>query len=148
LKRPLDPYSYVRGHFEPIGKAKIGKGWKLRKSWKPSDNAGTREGFVNVDVLEASEPGALLTLNFRGKAIGLLVTSGPDAGVVEYSIDGSAYSSADQFTPWSAGLHLPWLVMLEDTLQEGKHRLMLRVSADKNPGSSGTACRIHQFVAN
>ena len=84
----------------------------------------------------------------RGRAIGLLVTSGPDAGIVEYSIDGSPFAQVDQYTQWSKWLHLPWVVMLDDQLKEGKHTLTLRMSADKNSGSTGTACRIHQFVAN
>ena len=89
-----------------------------------------RLGFVNVPVLEASEPGSSLKLKFSGKAIGLFVTSGPDAGIIEYSIDGSDFKSVDQFTQWSNQLHLPWLIMLEDELQEGKHILILRL-ADK-----------------
>ncbi len=87
-------------------------------------------------------------MGFEGKAIGLLVTSGPDAGIIEYSVDGSPFAEADQFTPWSGGLHLPWLVMLDDTLRDGKHRLSLRISREKDPASVGTACRIHQFVVN
>jgi len=53
---------------------------------------------VNVDVLKSSQPGAILKLRFKGKAIGLFVTSGPDAGIIEYSIDGSDFRQADQFT--------------------------------------------------
>jgi lysophospholipase L1-like esterase/pimeloyl-ACP methyl ester carboxylesterase len=147
-QKPLDPYSYIHGRFEPISKAKIGEGWVLVRNWKPSDSAGTREGFVNVDVLESSVPGSLLTLDFKGRAIGLLVTSGPDAGIVEYSVDGAPYAKADQYTQWSKWLHLPWVVMLDDQLQDGKHRLTLRISAEKNPQSLGTVCRIQQFVAN
>jgi hypothetical protein len=99
-------------------------------------------------VLESSVPGSLLTLDFKGRAIGLLVTSGPDAGIVEYSVDGAPYTKADQYTQWSKWLHLPWVVMLDDQLQDGKHRLTLRISAEKNPQSLGTVCRIQQFVAN
>ncbi len=123
-------------------------GWTLTKNWKPSDSAGTREGFVNVNVLESAVPGSFLTLDFKGRAIGLLITSGPDAGIVEYSIDGSPFAKADLSTQWSRGLHLPWVVMLNDQLQDGKHKLALRLSAEKNPASLGSACRIHQFVAN
>ena len=147
-QKPLDPFSYVHGRFEPISKAKIAKGWTLVRNWKPSDSVGTREGFVNVEVLESSVPGSLLTLDFKGRAIGILVTSGPDAGIVEYSIDGSPFAKADQYTQWSKWLHLPWVVMLDDQLQDGKHRVTVRISAEKNPQSLGTACRIHQFVAN
>ena len=99
-------------------------------------------------VLEASQPGAALKLKFSGKAIGLLITSGPDAGMLEYSVDGDPFKTSDQFTQWSKQLHLPWLIMLEDELKEGKHQLLLRISKNKNPESSGNVCRIQQFVVN
>jgi hypothetical protein len=91
---------------------------------------------------------AALKLKFSGKAIGIFVTSGPDAGIVEYSIDGSDFKAVDQFTQWSSQLHLPWLIMLDDELKEGRHTLILRTSTDKNPASKGYACRIHQFAVN
>ena len=147
-EKTLDPFSYINGHFEPVRKVKTGKGWRITNNWKPLDNAATREGFVNDDVLETSIPGATLKLRFKGKAIGLFVTSGPDAGIIEYSIDGSDFIQTDQFTQWSKGLHLPWLIMLEDELKEGKHKVILRMSADKNPASNGTVCRIHHIAVN
>lgn len=147
-EKTLDPFSYINGHFEAIEKAKPGKGWQITRNWRPSDKAGTREGFVNNDILEASQPGSILKLKFKGKAIGLFVTSGPDAGILEYSIDGSEFLKTDQFTQWSRGLHLPWLIMLADELSDGKHKLVLRLSEEKNPASTGTVCRIHRFAVN
>ena len=144
----LDSCSYIKGHFEPLEHARIGKGWQLIKDWKPIDSVSTRPGFVNVQVLEASNPGASLLLKFTGKAIGIFVTSGPDAGMIEYSIDGADFKTVDQFTQWSKQLHLPWLILLEDELKDGQHILILRTAATKNPLSIGYACRIHQFVVN
>ncbi len=144
----LDSFSYIKGHFDPLENAKLDNSWSYIKSWKPTDNVSTRSGFVNVPVLEATKPGATLKLKFAGKAIGLFITSGPDAGLLEYSIDGSDFKAIDQFTQWSRQLHLPWVIMLDDELTEGKHTLVLRVASDKNPVSTGNACRIHQFVVN
>ncbi len=146
--KPLDHFSYINGHFEPLAKAKTGDGWNLIKNWKPNDKTSTRAGFVNVPVLETTQPHASLKLKFRGTAIGLFVTSGPDAGIVEYSIDGSDFKTVDQFTQWSKQLHLPWLIMLDDELKDSKHTLILRMSAGKNPQSIGNSCRIHQFAVN
>jgi len=146
--KTLDSCSYISGHFEPLEHARLGKGWKLIKDWKPIDKVSTRPGFVNVPILEANKPGASLKLRFSGKAIGLFVTSGPDAGMVEYSIDGSDFKPVDQFTQWSRQLHLPWLIVLDDELKAGKHILILRIAAAKNPSSNGNVCRIHQFVVN
>ena len=147
-QKTLDPYSYVNGHFEPIEKAKTAKGWKLVKNWNPVDKVATRPGFVNDPILEASIPDATLKLKFYGKAIGIFITSGPDAGILEYSIDGSDFKSVDQFTQWSKQLHLPWLILLEDELQNGKHTLVLKTSKAKNPLSIGHVSRIHEFVVN
>ena len=146
--KTLDSYSYVKGHYESIKNARLKSGWKLITNWKPANKGGTREGFVNVPILEATQPGALLKLKFTGTAIGLFVTSGPDAGILEYSIDGADFKRADQFTQWSDQLHLPWLIILEDQLPDGKHILQLKVSAEKNKRSTGYACRIHQFAVN
>jgi pimeloyl-ACP methyl ester carboxylesterase len=146
--KTLDPYSYIYGKFEPPENAKPGSGWKIIKKWSPNDKTPTRPGFVNVPVLEATSPGSSLKLKFNGKAIGLFVTSGPDAGMLEYSIDGSDFRVVDQFTKWSRQLHLPWLILLDDELRDMTHTLILRVARDKNPESKGNVCRIHQFVVN
>ena len=143
-----DNYSYIKGHFLPLSNAKTLYGWKIVENWRPGHDVPVREGFVDVPVLEAIQAGASLELSFRGKAIGLFVTSGPDAGIVEFSIDGSEFRAVDQFTKWSTQLHLPWLIMLDDELENGRHRLILRISAEKNKESTGNACRIHQFVVN
>lgn len=144
----LDPFSYINGHFKPTGSAKLKTGWKLIRRWEPADNVSTREGFVNDQILEATQPGAELKLKFKGTAIGLFITSGPDAGILEYSIDGKEYRKADQFTQWSRLLHLPWLLVLEDELENRSHTLLLRTSAANNPASIGHASRIHQFAVN
>jgi pimeloyl-ACP methyl ester carboxylesterase/lysophospholipase L1-like esterase len=144
----LDSCSYINGHFEPLDHARIGKEWKLIKGWSPTDSIPTREGFVNDEILEACSPEGSLLLKFSGRAIGIFVTSGPDAGMIEYSIDGAEFKTVDQFTEWSNQLHLPWLILLEDELSVGNHLLILRIAATKNPKSLGYACRIHQFVVN
>ncbi|HPT20864.1 MAG TPA: GDSL-type esterase/lipase family protein [Bacteroidales bacterium] len=144
----LDQFSYINGHFGPVKNAKLVNGWKFVKNWNPGDNVSVRPGFVNDAILEASNPGDMLKLIFSGKAIGVFVTSGPDAGNIEYSIDGSDFKTVDQFTQWSKQLHLPWLIMLDDELRDGKHTLILKIGKDKNPESTGNVCRIHQFVLN
>ncbi len=144
----LDTFSYINGHFVSPDRGKPGTGWHLIENWTPAEKIETRAGFVNDEVMESTVPGATMRLKFKGKAIGIFVTSGPDAGIVEYSIDGSEYKKSDQFTRWSKSLHLPWLIMLEDQLPPGNHRLRLKISADKNPDSGGTACRIHMFAVN
>lgn len=143
-----DKFSYDNGDFLSIKKAKTKRDWKIHRDWRPTDGAGTRKGFVGVDVLESNTPGSIMTLNFTGKAIGILVTAGPDAGVLEFSIDGSYYEKVDLFTKWSQNLHLPWVYVLGSELYDRKHNLVLKVSQQKNEKSTGHAIRVHQFVVN
>jgi hypothetical protein len=144
----LDKYSYINGNYLPLERVKPGNGWRYLNRWNPENTVSTREGFVNLPILEATQPGSSLKLKFMGKAIGLFVTSGPDAGIVEYSIDGEDFKAVDQFTQWSTELHLPWIIMLDDELKDGRHTLILRVAEEKNPVSTGNVCRIHKFVVN
>ena len=99
-------------------------------------------------MLSADQPGAALRLPFTGSAIGMFLVSGPDAGMIEYSIDGGAVQTMDLFTNYSPNLHYPWTCMFASDLTVGPHSLKLCISEKKNPASRGTAIRIKTFVAN
>ncbi len=145
---PLDIYSYYRGNFIDLEKVKLKKGWKYVPSWRADNKFEKRRGFVDVPMLEAIHPGDKLTLDFVGKAIGIFCISGPKAGIVEYSIDDAPFKCLDTFTPWSKHLYIPWVYMLETELEPTSHKLILRISKDKNPESLGTECQIRNFVVN
>ena len=145
---PLDRFSYCRGRYVDIDKAELVKGFIRDAAWDPKDGAGARKGFVNVPVLRADKPGAVLRLRFTGAAIGILAACGPDVGVIEYSVDNSPFREIDQFTKWSANLHLPWAYVLDAELEEGPHELTLRTTDRRNANSRGYACRIVHFLAN
>ena len=148
LPAPLDGYSFGNGGYvSPTGVA-APAGWTIDPDWKPADGAATRPGFVDVPVLETTQPGAVLTFSFAGNAVGIAVTAGPDAGIIGYSVDGGAERRLDLFTPWSGGLHLPWYCVLGQGLKKGRHVLRLWVSEQKNTNSKGTACRIVHFLVN
>jgi len=131
-----------------IKEARVASGWKIDPSWKPAAKVGTRRGFVNVPMLVAEEPGAALTLKFTGTAVGVFVAAGPDAGMLEFSVDGSPQRSLDLFTHWSGGLHIPWAYVLDANLADGAHELTLRISDKKNAESKGHAARVVNFLAN
>lgn len=145
---PLDKFSYYGGRFVTISDAVLENDWVLKENWTPGLSAGTRNGFVNVPMLEALTPGATLTLQFKGTAIGLFCAAGPEAGIVEYSIDGSAFKSVDTYTAWSGSLYIPWVFMLNSELENKEHQLVLKISTQKNPKSKGHACQIRNFVVN
>lgn len=148
LPAPVDAFSYAYGHYESIEKAQLGAGWNLVENWTPSISCGTRKGFVNVPMLETTTPGSELTFRFQGTAVGIFAISGPDTGIVEWSIDGGSWKQKDFFTPWSRSLYLPWSQVFEAELSDSPHVLKLRLSNEKNANSSGTAIRIVHFLVN
>ncbi|OCX52491.1 hypothetical protein BEL04_13595 [Mucilaginibacter sp. PPCGB 2223] len=148
LPAQADALAYADGNYLAVGKATKLNGFTLDTNWKPADSVHTRPGFVNVPALVGEKPGASFELSFTGQTIGVAVVSGPDAGMVKYTIDGKSYPELELYTQWSKSLHLPWYLLLGDGLQPGKHLLRLEISADKNEKSKGTACRIVYFLVN
>ena len=146
LPDPLDPLNYEAGRFLDPSSAKLKSGWTLGvPDWKAL--AGSkRSRFTNIPILSATEPGAELSLDFEGTAVGAFVVAGPDAGIAEASVDDGAFRAVDLFHSFSKGLHYPRTVLLGAELKPGKHILRLRISAETK--SAGHAMRIMQFVAN
>jgi sialidase-1 len=116
--------------------------------WTPSDGKSTRDSFVNVPMLVGEYPGKIIKFQFKGNAIGIAVAAGPDAGVIEYSIDESEWAKLDLFTLWSKDLHLPWFYTLGTELKDRKHTLQIRLTKEKNPESTGNKCVIRYFYVN
>jgi sialidase-1 len=148
LPKTLNEHSFINGSYYSIKNAKLDQNWRIDSHWQPADQVFTREGFVNVPVLSTTTPGAKLTLSFKGNAVGMAILSGPDAGAVNYSVDGKPYKHLQLFTPWSNSLHLPWYLLLGSGLKNGTHTLTLIIDQDKPQGSKGTACRIVNFFTN
>ncbi|GEM_PF-2019635 len=145
--RMQDSLCYAQGHTDSISSGVIVNGWKRIASWKPAQG-GTRDGFVNVPVLESTTPGDTLKFAFTGTAVGIVVPAGYDVGMLDYAIDGKPMGSKDQFTPWSSGLHIPWTILFSADLAAKSHELRLVTSVSKNAGSQGHACRIIRFIVN
>jgi sialidase-1 len=148
LPARLDPFCYESGKLIPVSRKYSNSAWIIDNNWTPDDKAPGREGYLNVPMVVCTEPGKVLKTAFKGSAIGIAVASGPDAGIIDFSIDGGEWRSLDLFTQWSSSLHLPWFVTLGDELKNGSHTLRLRLDINNNPGSKGTACRIRYFYVN
>lgn len=148
VQAPLDPNSYDRGRFVDPAEAKIAGGWTIETpDW--SALAGECRGrFKKEKMLCATKPGASLTLAFKGRAIGIYLLAGPDAGTLEASIDGGAARVVDLYHVHSGGLHYPRSVIFDADLADGDHVLTLTLGAQKNAASKGTAARILKFCAN
>ena len=148
LPMPLDGASLEHGRYETVSQARGDSAWVLQRDWTPADSAATRPGFVHVPVLIGERPGARLSFPFEGTAVGMAVVSGPDAGIVEYDIDGGPWRPVNLYTKWSSWLHLPWYILFGSGLPPGRHILQLRIGAEKDPNSKGHACRIVHFLVN
>ena len=80
--------------------------------------------------------------------MGAYVLAGPDAGVVEVSVDGGKWKSVDLYHHYSRGLNYPRTVMFAADLKASEHTAKLRLSEKSNVKSKGTAARILQFTVN
>ncbi|HIA17965.1 MAG TPA: SGNH/GDSL hydrolase family protein [Planctomycetes bacterium] len=144
----LDPHSFTHGHFLRPDQAKIRSGWKWEiPAWQKLPGS-KRAQFTNIPMLQTSTPGSELVLSFKGRAIGAYIVAGPDAGIVEAHVDDQPSQKVDLFHRFSRGLHYPRTVMFAQDLKAGSHTLTLKMTADRNPGSAGTAMRIMHFTVN
>ncbi len=148
LPEPLDELCYENGKLIPPNPSKPIKGWTMVENWKPDNDAGTRDGYVNVPMLVGEYPGKIIKFSFKGTAVGIAVAAGPDAGIVEYSVDDAPWQQVDLFTRWSSGLFLPWYYTLENELKNRNHTLQLRLAKEKNPESTGKKCILKYFYFN
>jgi len=146
--QPLDAANYEFGRFLPLSEAKTSPQWKIHIPEWGKLPGSKRDRFAKIEMLEATEPGASFTCEFTGTAIGAYIVAGPDAGRVEVRLDGGAPKTVDLYHGFSAGLHYPRTVMFGDALTPGRHTLELRLLAEKNPASKGTAMRAMQLVVN
>ena len=99
-------------------------------------------------MLHADEPGAELEVRFEGRAIGAYVVAGPDAGILELSVDRGPFKKINLFHRFSKGLHYPRTVMFASDLKPGPHKVHVRLASGKNKTTPGNAARVIQFVAN
>lgn len=148
LPEKLSEACYNRGILIPAVELKAKSGWKINHNWSRADNVNTRPDFTHVPMLINERSEGIFSYRFEGNAVGIAVAAGPDAGVIEYRIDRGKWQKQDLFTQWSSRLHLPFFYTLGYGLGPGRHRLEIRVINEKNPESTGNACRIRYFYVN
>ena len=148
MPAPIDGNSYDGGRFLAPGDAKIGRGWSVETPDWSTLKGECRGRFKAEKLICATEPGATLTLPFSGRAIGIYLLAGPDAGMVEASVDHGPARRFDLYHPYSGGLHYPYTRVFDADLAPGAHVLTLTLTGDRNPKSLGTAARILKFCEN
>jgi len=158
--KPLDKFSYADARFRGFdaietnvgaiddGTSPKEGGFRLYTPDWSKIPGGFRQTFADKPFLCAEKPGAEISFEFEGDALGLYILAGPDAGVVESQIDGVDVGKVNAYHSYSAGLHYPRAIMIADGLKSGKHKATIRLSADKDDRSAGTALRILQICVN
>ncbi|MEP3480396.1 MAG: alpha/beta hydrolase fold domain-containing protein [Fuerstiella sp.] len=146
--RIIDENSYAKGSMLPPSAAEPGAGWIVHKPDWAKLPGSTRQRFNDMQLLCSTEVDSECSLEFSGTGIGLYVLAGPDAGIVEYQIDGGKLRQVDLYHSHSKGLHYPRTVMLDPNLERGKHSIKLRIAKKQNTSRVGTAVRILKFAVN
>ncbi|MEO1617921.1 MAG: hypothetical protein AAFV88_18855, partial [Planctomycetota bacterium] len=163
LPEPLRPNCFDQGRFLPQSEMKLGEAWRFDvPDWKRI-KGGKRSRFNGQPILhcrvsEGSDSNKQvgsdgsdreLSAKFQGNAVGLYVLAGPDAAVIEYSLDGNDWKQKDLFHRFSERLHYPRTVVLESGLSKGVHQLRLRLMKPSGKrGNSEAAARILHVVYN
>ncbi len=149
LPDPIDPASYDGGMLVPPGKAGQSGGWRIGRAGPKLLPAGNiRSTYTGFDVLRGDRAGDSLEFEFEGRGVGAFVLAGPDAGVVETSVDGAPFVKHDLYHRFSGGLNYPRSVIFSADLIPGRHRLKLRIAPEKNERSTGTTASILFFEVN
>jgi sialidase-1 len=148
LPDPLDANCYENGYLRDISSATYSSGWQVDSLWNPGKGKRVRPNYVDVPMLIGNEPGSALKLTFDGKAVGIAVAAGSDAGMIDYRIDKGDWQRMNLFTDWSMHLHLPWYYTLAGDLAHENHLLEMKISRSKDERSEGHACRIRYFYVN
>lgn len=151
LPEPLDPLSYGQGRFLPESAIELGTGWKHETpNWKEIPGS-FRTRFADEKLYVSTTPGAELTVRFEGRALGVYVLAGPDAGCLTCRIDDGEPVTLDLYHHYSQGLHYPRTVMFAADLPDGKHTAKVTLAprdASLPAGRAANAARILRITAN
>jgi len=98
-------------------------------------DGGFRDTFAGLPLLCGATPGAgavshqTAKISFEGNMFGAFVLAGPDAGVVECSVDAGEWTVVDLYHHFSGGLHYPRTVIFAEGLGDGRHQAVLWAAA-------------------
>ena len=147
-KNPIDPSSFFNGRFLSPDLTEYGKAWKWHvPDWKTIPG-GFRNTFAGMKLLCSDQSNNDVTFEFEGRAIGAFVLAGPDAGIVEVSIDNEPFRSINLYHHYSRGLHYPRTVMFATDLPQKIHKIRLRLAKPQDSNPKRRVARILQFTLN
>ncbi|MEE2947907.1 MAG: SGNH/GDSL hydrolase family protein [Verrucomicrobiota bacterium] len=146
--KPLDAGSFFNGKFLSPGLVKRGNSWSWHVPEWRNIPGSFRQTFATLKLLCGSSDSGGVSFEFEGRAVGAYVLAGPDAGVLEVSLDGGPFEPSNLYHRFSRGLHYPRTVMFATDLAPGLHAVRLRLAKPPGDGAKRTAARILQFVVN
>ncbi|MEM7601221.1 MAG: SGNH/GDSL hydrolase family protein [Verrucomicrobiota bacterium] len=125
-------------------------GWKFDSvSEKLLPTGQIRDDYRKYKALRSDEAGNYLYYSFSGSMLGAFVLAGPDAGILEISVNGEEWRSVELFSQYSQKLNYPRSVILADGLHpNGFHTVAIRTSDAKNEASLGYTATILNFAVN
>jgi hypothetical protein len=146
MKAPLLSSSFDQGGFFLAADVMAGEGWMLSVPDWSAIAGSKRDRFLKESIFHSNQPGAMLSFQFSGHAVGAYVLAGPDAGQLEVQIDDGEWTNVELFHAYSSGLHYPRTVMFASGLKRGDHTVRVRLANTHHASSKGTAARILEFV--
>ncbi|MCB1206265.1 MAG: SGNH/GDSL hydrolase family protein [Verrucomicrobiae bacterium] len=146
LPEPLDAGSYDQPErVDPQSLSWLG-GWRFAPVSKELIPLGSlRADYTRFHALRSDEAGNYLYYTFAGSALSAFVLAGPDAGILEVSVDGGEWRPVDLHHRFSKGLNYPRAVMLAEDLAGTYHTVAIRTAEKKHPESEGHAATILYF---
>lgn len=151
MPEKLDSACYDEGKLFAPRIAKKLNGFAVETDYDAKAEGGkVRTGWNERPQLIGHNPGDSFQVKFKGSAIAIQVIAGPNAGIIEHSVDGSDWVEQDLFvTKNSFRLHLNRIYMLRSGLDPDKeHILSVRITDKQHELSKGTNCRIVYFGLN
>lgn len=115
---------------------------KAIKGWDYIENYQLGE-----PALIGTYPGKIIKFPFKGTAVGIAVSSGPDAGMIEFSVDDANWQKVDLFSGSNERNQVTYFT-LESNLKNKKHILQLRTTDEKNKENQGKKCILCYFYFN
>ena len=148
LPSPMDANSYFRGTVVPFSSVRTDSGWNVScPDWSKIPGS-KRAQFVQGDALWSETPGAEFAFSFRGTAAAAILTSGPDVGAVEVSVDGGEWRRVDLVSPYSRTLNYPHTKFFVDGLPDAVHEIKVRLAEATHEWGGGKAVRINRLMVN
>lgn len=148
LPEPLNVGAWDRGCWIDPMSVRRGAGWNYSTpDWAAL--TGCRANYTGQDILWSTTPGSTCSFKFSGTDISAFVLAGPDAGMLEISVDGDAFIAYDLYsTAYSRSLQYPYTRVFRQGLADAEHTVTFRVGASKNAASTGTAVRLYRVGVN